>query len=487
MFVTGPQSDSLHPQVGPQLQFDLSSLLTVTDRSFPVPSSIANVDPSFLEQCLSIAEDAAKPDIHSPISKLYVDSERSRLTDKYPDAFTDTYGTISGAPFVYKTGPAWPKRQGGPAARPYIRELRPTHGHRIMSSWVGIVRNIEAYLKEQGQTFTAIMGFGWANEGDKIPFCQVLVTVGVEPKTVAFEDAKTAADHIKSTILGQVGFRDIDVAVWEFTTSFSVIGPKLPSLHPLVDGAVTEFAHPFASPLGLPIAHLEKSYYEGTASLYLRRGSGSDEILALTAAHVARPPPMFPDNKGLSEKAADRHCEEVVALGDKAFEDSTTAIETRIGTLQGIIASENKRSRGCNSSRPMPWEMPTGSPGRSGSPSTSWKARRTTLSSWTASTPASPSPWPPPTSDASAMSCTPTPSAPPPTKPMRLPSTGPSSSSARTLSTGMISVETRFTSVRLPSRSSINTMLCSYTLSHRGQDRRASLPRTHVPPRCRPD
>ena len=320
-------------------------------------SSIAHIDPFFLKHCLSLAEDAAKPDIHSPVSptstlvsptapkfdKPYVASGRSRLTDKYPDAFTDTYGTISGAPFVYKTGSAWPKRQGGPEAQPYIRELRPIHGHPIMSSWVGIVRSVEAFLKEQGQGFTAIMGFGWANAGDKTPFCPLLVTIGVVPKTVAFEDAKTAADYVKSGILGQAGFRDIDVAVWEFTTSFSGVGPRLPSLHPLVDGAVTEFAHPFASPLGLPIAPFKKPYYEGTAGLYLRRGSGSDDVLALTAAHVARPPPMFPDNKGLSGKAADRHREEIVALGVKAFEDSTTAIETRIGTLQEVIASENKK------------------------------------------------------------------------------------------------------------------------------------------------
>ena len=321
--------------------------------------SLSSIDPSFLERCLSIAKDAAKPEIQSPVfptstSKLVsptankfdksdVDPERTRITDNYPDAYTDTYGTVSGLPFIYKTGAAWPKRGGGPQAQPYIRELRPIHGHRIIPSWNGIVKNIEAYLRERRQGFTAIMGFGWANAGDKTPFCPLLVTIGVEPKTVIFEDAKTSADHVKNIILGKAGFPDIDVAVWEWTTSFSYIGPKLRSLHPLVDGAITEFAHPFTSSLGLAIAPLKKPYYEGTVALYLRRGNASNDILALTAAHVARPPPMYPGNTGLSEKASSKHREDIVALGDKAFENSTTAIEARIGILHEIIESENKK------------------------------------------------------------------------------------------------------------------------------------------------
>jgi len=75
--------------------------------------------------------------------------------------------------------------------------------------------------------------------------------------------------------------------------------------------------------------------------LYLR--SGSDDILALTAAHVARPPPMYPQNTGLSHKISDEYREEIVALGKKAFQDSITLIETRIGTLQEIIVSENRK------------------------------------------------------------------------------------------------------------------------------------------------
>ncbi|CAA7264007.1 unnamed protein product [Cyclocybe aegerita] len=272
-------------------------------------------------------------------------SERSRLTDNYPDAFTDTYGTVSGAPFIYKTGPAWPKRERGLEAQPYIREIRPVHNHPITSSWPKILRDTEAYLEDRGVKFTAITGFGFANARDKTPFCPLLVTIGVAPRTVAFEEAKAAAEHVKGTILGQAGFHDIEVAIREWTTSLSGSGPKLPSLHPLVDGRTTEFRHPFASTLDLYIAPLKMPYYEGTVGLYLRRSNDSDDILALTAAHVARPPPMHP-NTGLTHKGSSQHRDEIIALGSKAYEDATTNIISRSGTLHKTNASlEEKISR----------------------------------------------------------------------------------------------------------------------------------------------
>ena len=52
---------------------------------------------------------------------------------------------------------------------------------------------------------------------------------------------------------------------------------------------------------------------------------------------------MHLSNTGLSYKVSSKHREEIVALGIKAFEYSTTVIETRIGTLQEIIESEKKK------------------------------------------------------------------------------------------------------------------------------------------------
>ena len=97
------------------------------------------------------------------------------------------------------------------------------------------------------------------------------------------------------------------------------------------------------SMLGLAIAPLNKPYHEGTVALYLRRGNDSEDVLTLTVAYVARPPPMHPSNTGLSHKVSSKHREEIVALGSKAFKVSTTAIETRICTFQEIIVSESRK------------------------------------------------------------------------------------------------------------------------------------------------
>ena len=59
----------------------------------------------------------------------------------------------------------------------------------------------------------------------KIPFCSLSLTTGVAPKTVVFEEAKTTADYVKSTILGTAGFPNIDVAVWEGRGASLVLAP----------------------------------------------------------------------------------------------------------------------------------------------------------------------------------------------------------------------------------------------------------------------
>jgi len=79
-----------------------------------------------------------------------------------------------------------------------------------------------------------------------------------------------------------------------------------------------KFHHPFTSTLGTAVAPLKQPRYEGSLGAFFTRGDGTD-LLALTAAHVARPPPMFPDNEGLSLKAANMHNEEVVVLGNEAY------------------------------------------------------------------------------------------------------------------------------------------------------------------------
>jgi hypothetical protein len=96
----------------------------------------------FFEICLDIASKTESPlsltsTLVSPTIPKFDkldDSARSRLTDRYPAAFTDFHGTPSGAPCVYKTGSTWPKPKDGQEAQPYTREMRPVHNHPILPS-----------------------------------------------------------------------------------------------------------------------------------------------------------------------------------------------------------------------------------------------------------------------------------------------------------------------------------------------------------------
>ncbi|KAJ3003765.1 hypothetical protein NUW54_g5135 [Trametes sanguinea] len=159
---------------------------------------------------------------------------------------------------------------------------------------------------------------------------------------MAFKDAKTIADYVKAHILGEAGFPDIDVAIWEFTTTFSGVYPKLPSLDPMFEGTTAEFRHPFASTLGIPIAPFKDPRYEGTVGLFLTQGKGKEDILALTAAHVARPPPKFIDNTGVAGVAFGRVEDAIIVLGTQAYQDAVSRIERMVGLL--VKHGNGKRS-----------------------------------------------------------------------------------------------------------------------------------------------
>jgi len=156
--------------------------------------------------------------------------------------------------------------------------------HPILSAWDGILTDAGAYLKGAGNTFNAIMALGFVNIGDETAFCPLVVILGVEPETIEFEVAKSVAKYVKIDIIAKAGFNDIEVAIWEFTTSFSSAGPRLPSLDPELD-RVANFRHPFASTLGIPIAPLKGTGHEGTLGMFMTRGDGTD-LLGITAVHI---------------------------------------------------------------------------------------------------------------------------------------------------------------------------------------------------------
>ncbi|KAG7442270.1 uncharacterized protein BT62DRAFT_973805 [Guyanagaster necrorhizus] len=308
-----------------------------------------NLDEVFYDSCLYIpAQFGNEPPIASTstlvpptvytFGKCEGDIDSSRLTDHYPAAYKDFFGTPSGAPCIYKSGPAWPERPG-PHAQRFIREARPVYGHPIAGSWLEIGTEIYKSLDSHGVMWTSIDPVAFANAGEKTPFCPLLMWIGVKHKTLPFDAAVAAADAIK-LILSLAGFPDIEVAFRESEVTHSVGGPKLLPFTPLFD-RIPKFRKPFTPTLGLSIAPLKTPHYEGTGALYFRLGKDDDErVVLLTAAHVARPP-AYAYMGTLRQHTRQQH-EHIVALGCMGYWNAINAMMDTIGDLARSIKVWNK-------------------------------------------------------------------------------------------------------------------------------------------------
>jgi len=262
-------------------------------------------------------------------------SKATRPTDKYPNAYSDFYG--SGTLCVYKYGPDWPVRKGL-LAQGIVREPRPVHGHPIQLTWVSIGTRICHELESVGIMWTSVNPLAYANAGEPKPFCPLILCVGVNPGSLLYETAVAAAAVVKN-ILTDAGFPDIEVAFIEsVVTRFT--GPKLLSFNPLVD-RVPDLRKPFTPALGLSIAPRKYPYYEGTAALYFCLSKDDNRVAVLTCAHVARPPPAY-RNTGMTHQKDSQRREEIVALGTIGYDNAIKAMMANIGNhLQSIDAWNN--------------------------------------------------------------------------------------------------------------------------------------------------
>ena len=271
----------------------------------------------------------------SKFSKLDCDeggvvSDSSRLTDHYAAAYKYFFVLPRGAPCIFNSGPAW-LEPTGPQAQRFIRGTRPVYGHPIADSWLKIGTGIYKYLDSRSVKWTLTVGF--ANAVEKTPVCQLLMWIGVKRETLDFEDAVTAANGIKD-ILSQAGFPDIEVTFRELRVTRSV-APKLLPFNPLID-PVPDFRKHFTPTLSLSIAPYKTPYYEGSSALYFRLSKDDDRVALLTAAHVARPPPVYAYT-GMSRKKASQPRKEIVALGSMGYQNATNGMMAAIGDLGRFV------------------------------------------------------------------------------------------------------------------------------------------------------
>jgi hypothetical protein len=308
-------------------------------------SASVQLDQEFLNACLSIPKQVGNQSPVSPTDTLvfstafsFGDSEKiatedvvsieTRLTDKYPNAYSDFYP--SRTPCVFKSGPEWEVRNG-PQAQGIVREARPVNGHDIGRTWLSIGTRIYEYLDSNSVDWTSINPLAYANAGEAKPFCSLILSIGVKPYSLLYEAAVAAGAGVKK-ILAEVGFPDIEVAFVESVVTRSVAaGPKLLSFNPLLDD-VPDLRKPFTTALGLSIAPLKYPHLEGTAALYFRLSKDDNRTAILTCAHVARPPPVY-GNTGMTLTRTSRPREEFVALGNGGYNSAVKAMMTTIGDL----------------------------------------------------------------------------------------------------------------------------------------------------------
>ncbi|EIW79463.1 hypothetical protein CONPUDRAFT_125778 [Coniophora puteana RWD-64-598 SS2] len=254
----------------------------------------------------------------------------NRLTDKYPNAYSDFYG--SRTPCVFKSGPHWHVRKGPHPG--IVREPRPVYRHPIARTWLSIGKCIYDGLDSIGVQWTSINPLAYADAGEAKVFCSLILSIGVRPHSLLYDAAVAAAAVVKE-ILADAGFPTIEVAFVESAVTRSVAaGPKLLSFDPLFNH-VPDLRKPFTPTLGLSIAPLKYPHFEGTAALYFRLGKDDKRTAILTCTHVARPPPVYP-NTGITRGNASQAREEFVALGNTGYNN---AVKAMMSTIDDLLCS----------------------------------------------------------------------------------------------------------------------------------------------------
>lgn len=248
-----------------------------------------------------------------------------RLADSYPAAYKDFYGLPCFPPCVYKSGPAWRENTDVEGYR-ICRQPRPVYDHPIADQWCTIGTSIYKLLDLRGVKWTSIDPVAYAEAEKVVPFCPLLMWIGVQPESLLYDDAVAAAAAIKE-ILDQAGFPEIEVAFRESVVTRSVAsGPKLLPFKYVFDPE-SESRKPFTPALGLSIAPLKTPQQEGTGALYLRIGDADKKrTVLLTAAHVVRPLPGLTT----SPERDSQHAEEIIVLGDKGYSNALTNIQHAI-------------------------------------------------------------------------------------------------------------------------------------------------------------
>ncbi|KAF5329339.1 hypothetical protein D9619_009273 [Psilocybe cf. subviscida] len=111
-------------------------------------------------------------------------------------------------PFFYKSGPDWP--DVAPKVRPAIVP------QPLKNTWGSVCQRICERLDSCSVRWRSIDPLAFANEDEAKPFCPFIICVGVDPKSVQYEDAVRAAGAVKEVLI-DAGCPEVEVGFMEVT------------------------------------------------------------------------------------------------------------------------------------------------------------------------------------------------------------------------------------------------------------------------------
>ena len=296
--------------------------------TFSFTSLVPVISSDFLNSCIALA----KRNISPTTTDETMDTDFDFTYDPLPQDFDADYeakcyyvGLPSTPVLVYRTGTPW-KRPTGPEAYLIQKEARPVFNHSIVSVWDELGPQVPNYLDSINVMWTTIDVVRFA-EIRKDPGPPVL-WIGVKPGSLSREDAKVAAVGCER-LLKKFKLTDIEVAFREslFTRS---AGPQLLEYVSSLN-ATADVRSPLTPALGLQIAAQATPYAEGTGALYIQESHESRRVFILTARHVVLPLNTVPNELYTSKNVSQPcHCDNVLLLGRKAFQNTIASIMVRI-------------------------------------------------------------------------------------------------------------------------------------------------------------
>ncbi|KAG8690310.1 hypothetical protein FRC09_012041 [Ceratobasidium sp. 395] len=261
------------------------------------------------------------------LNKYNIEEDWSRLTNEYPTLSP----TFTGAerPASTKRGPIWVKTAFAVADK----------------------------LDSLQVQWSTIDPLAYANVGEaKLLICEFVIVIGVQPRSLAFKDAVDAAKAVVK-ILEDVGFPDIDVALVESIYRNSVTGSELMTFNPSIDlPDLPTLRKPFTPTLGLSISPFQMRHIAGSGGLFFRlsRQESDESVVLLTCAHVSRPPGLpFATNDVYTHQTDSGPREDVLLLGERAFERAVDTIHDFISIQEETISAGEHKIRSLENGAPI--------------------------------------------------------------------------------------------------------------------------------------